>query len=529
MSRLIEVTPEVQNEPEPEGYEYGYAVFEELEPIQTNKLATSEINDIKVKDDPIPEDTQVAWDIQIDQLKKLQKKNKFCKNIFNNLNKYKKTQGKPYYIEEGLLKRYTVDNKQRFEVTVVPPECATILLNLAHDQLGHNGSARTYMLLKRSYYWKGMKPDIFKYVKQCPVCQEVNVQPVKYAKLHYDAPTTPMEFISMDLIGEFHPPSEKGNKYALTVICMLTGYTFCVPLKTKTASEVVKAYIDNVYSKFGGSLKMLSDNGTEFKNELFTEVATELGVEYKIYSPPYHPQSNGKIEGFHHFLKACMTKHISDKLEWDDVIPLACAAYNFLPNEHSKESPFFLMFGREARIPLKNMFQPKVRYLGNDENILSLESLKKMYQLVAENLKLARERRDPKLNDPHHNLVPGDSIMIKTHTGKPLEPIYKGNYRIVSIKGNQVEVMPAQGGKSHMVHITDVKYVLPAESIIKHLPNYNMFGRKTTLNFNPDKITDLGWQLATTLNTKVTDTTHYTSATPQTVVTSIYTTPRVNI
>ena len=37
----------------------------------------------------------------------------------------------------------------------------------------------------------------------------------------------------------------------------------------------------------------LSDNGTEFKNELFTTVAKKLGVEHKIYSPPFHPQSNG--------------------------------------------------------------------------------------------------------------------------------------------------------------------------------------------------------------------------------------------
>ena len=92
-----------------------------------------------------------------------------------------------------------------------------------------------------------------------------------------------MEFISMDLIGEFHPPSSKGHRYALTVICMLTGYTFCIPLKTKTAAEVVKAYVDNVYAKFGGSLKILSDNGTELKNQLFTDVATELGAGYKIY------------------------------------------------------------------------------------------------------------------------------------------------------------------------------------------------------------------------------------------------------
>ena len=40
-------------------------------------------------------------------------------------------------------------------------------------------------------------------------------------------------------------------------------------LKTKTAEEVIQAYIDNVYSKFRGSMKILSDNGTEFKNRIF--------------------------------------------------------------------------------------------------------------------------------------------------------------------------------------------------------------------------------------------------------------------
>ena len=67
------------------------------------------------------------------------------------------------------------------------------------------------------------------------------------------------------LIGKLQPPSSKGYKYALTVICMLSGHVFCIPLFTKTAEEVIQAYIDNVYAKFGGSLKVLSDNGTEFK------------------------------------------------------------------------------------------------------------------------------------------------------------------------------------------------------------------------------------------------------------------------
>ena len=55
----------------------------------------------------------------------------------------------------------------------------------------------------------------------------------------------------MDLIGEFHPPTSRGHPYALTAVCMLTGFTWCVPLKTKTAEEVVKAYMEHIYSNWG--------------------------------------------------------------------------------------------------------------------------------------------------------------------------------------------------------------------------------------------------------------------------------------
>ena len=92
---------------------------------------------------------------------------------------------------------------------------------------------------------------------------------------------------------------------------------FLYPLKTKTAEEVIQAYMDSVYSKFRRSLRVLSDNGTGFKDKIFEQVAKELGLEYKIYTPPYHPVSNGRIEGFHAFLKACIAKHVVSQLEWD--------------------------------------------------------------------------------------------------------------------------------------------------------------------------------------------------------------------
>ena len=107
-----------------------------------------------------------------------------------------------------------------------------------------------------------------------------------------------MQFISMDLLGEFHPLSQQGHRYTFTVICMHTSYVFCISLKIKTAEEVVQAYLHHLYSKFGFSEKILSDNGTELKNKLFQEVAGQLGVEYKVYTPPHIPQCNDKIEGF---------------------------------------------------------------------------------------------------------------------------------------------------------------------------------------------------------------------------------------
>ena len=140
---------------------------------------------------------------------------------------------------------------------------------------------------------------------------------------------------------------------------------------------------------------MLSDNGTEFKNKVFEQVAKDLGLEYKLYTPPYHPASNGRIEGFHAFLKACIAKYIAPQLEWDVLVPLACAVHNFILNEHSKESPFFLMFGRDPVLPLNTLLGPKMRYLGYNINILSLEAMKNMFEIAATNLKIAQEKGDP--------------------------------------------------------------------------------------------------------------------------------------
>ena len=389
MSQLIDINPQIQQDSELEGYEFGYYTFDTLPALEVLNVETTQNTSVCANDENNDNNNLLELPIDNDTLSRLQQKDMFCANILAQIEKGNIIEGQVYVIQDKILKRYVTDGNNTYETFVLPRALAAQVLKMAHDNLGHNGTHRMYTLLKRLYYWKGLKPCVTKHIQRCYQCQRRNKQVVKYATLHFNVATFPMQFISMDLIGEFHPPTTKGKRYALTVICMLTGYVFCIPLKTKTAEEVLQAYVDNVYSKFGGSIKILSDNGTEFKNKIFEQVAKELGVMYKLYTCPYHPASNGRIEGFHAFLKACISKHIAPQLEWDDLVSLACVAYNFIPNEHSKESPSFFMFGRDPVLPLNALLEPKIRYLGNDIKILSLDAMKNMFEVTATNLKLA--------------------------------------------------------------------------------------------------------------------------------------------
>ena len=76
-------------------------------------------------------------------------------------------------------------------------------------------------------------------------------------------------------------------------------------------------------------------------------------------------------------------------------------------------------------------------------------------------------------------------MLVQNHVKGPFDPKYIGDYIVVSLRGNQVEVQPANGGPTEMKHIKHVKYVLPANRYIKQLPDYAILGRKMTLRMNP--------------------------------------------
>ena len=96
----------------------------------------------------------------------------------------------------------------------------------------------------------------------------------------------------------------------------------------------------------------------------------------------------------------------------------------------------------------------------------------------------------------------GDTILIKNHTAGPSDPKYIGDYCTVSLKCNQVELIPSTGGKSKMEHISNIKYIMPTERYISQLPDYENFGCQTKLCLSPRDIPDLSWKWADTVHTQ---------------------------
>ena len=198
MSQLINIDPQVQQDSEPEGYEFGYYTFNTLPTLEVANIETTQDTSVYVNDESNVNNSLLEFSIDNNMLFELQQKDMFCANILVQIENGNIIEGQLYIIQNKLLKRYVTDGDNMYETIVLPRALTALKLKMAHDNLGHNGTHRTYMLLKRLYYWKGLKPSVAKHIQRCYQCQRRNKQVVKYATLHFDVATFPMQFISMD-------------------------------------------------------------------------------------------------------------------------------------------------------------------------------------------------------------------------------------------------------------------------------------------------------------------------------------------
>ena len=127
-------------------------------------------------------------------------------------------------------------------------------------------------------------------------------------KCHYyyplqmtEIPECPFDKIAMDLVTECET-SSSGNKHILIIIDYLKGWQEAFPIPDKSADAIVSTFINQYFPVHMCPRYILSNNGREFKNHLMDQVLQQLGIDH-IFSAPYHPQSNGKLEVFHKYLK----------------------------------------------------------------------------------------------------------------------------------------------------------------------------------------------------------------------------------
>ena len=243
-----------------------------------------------------------------DALLQMQCTDPFCKCISKRLlnGKAPHHESDTFTHIKGLLYKHVSDAGKQFLTLVIPKSWKFTVLVEAHDKLGHRGNNHTYCLIKWQYYWKGMNKDIRKYIANCVLCRHDKAKVQQYPLQMTEIPDRPFDKIAIDLVTNCET-STSGNKHILTIIDHLTGWLEAFPIPDKSADSIVATLINHYLPVHMCPRYILSDNGTEFKNSLMDQVLQQLGID-RIFSAPYHPQSNGKLDVFHRYLKPTLKK-----------------------------------------------------------------------------------------------------------------------------------------------------------------------------------------------------------------------------
>ena len=138
-----------------------------------------------------------------------------------------------------------------------------------------------------------MNKDTRKYITQYVICHREKAKGQVYPLQLTEIPLHPFNKIAIDVVTKCKT-SSSGNKHILTIIDHLTGWPEAFPIPDKSADTIVSTFINQYLPVHMCPRYILSDNGTEFKNQLMDNILQQLGIEH-IFSAPYNPQSNGKL------------------------------------------------------------------------------------------------------------------------------------------------------------------------------------------------------------------------------------------
>ena len=348
-------------------------------------------------------------------------------------------------VHGGVLgRRYeTPEGSSTILQTIVPEALRKEVLADLHEGAlgGHLGADKTLARLKERFYWPGHFNDVRDWCRNCGTCAS-RKSPVPKGRAPLKSVETgyPMQLVAMDIVGPF-PESPAGNTHILVVADYFTRWTEAYPIPNQEATTVARKLTDEFFFRFSPSEQLHSDQGRNFESDVIAEVCRLLGV-VKTRTTPYHPQSDGLVERFNRTLLDMLATAARERpFDWENQLRRLCLAYNTSTHPTTGETPFFLMFGRQVRMPIDIMYgNPTPQPTTIPQYVTDLRThLEAAYRRVRERmghqLKRQRDIYNKKVHgDPYE---PGDLVWLHSPAvprgqSKKLHRPWAGPFRVVS-------------------------------------------------------------------------------------------------
>ena len=382
------------------------------------------------------------------------------------------------YVNDGLLLRAVkAHSKLSRNVVVVPQSLVTLVIQNLHSSPsgGHMGITRTLYRARERFFWPKMQETIQSFVTRCPTCNR-NKSDSKQGK----APLQPINisepflFWAMDYMG---PISEtaRGNRHILVMMDHFTKWCEAFPTRDQRASTVASILVSRVFSRFGPPTFLHSDQGRNFDSNLMHEIYELMGIK-KTRTTAYHPQSDGLVERQNRTLQDILSTFVVEhQTDWDEMLDQAVFAYNTSVHESTKLSPYEMVFGRPARMPIEVELGIPVRSPSSQSDYS--RSLRKAIHYVNEiarrHLETARKQQcrqyDSKNSREWKPFESGQMVWLwrpkkgkfATRWGGPYQILSREgvNYTILSNEGkrlvthhNQLKVCHTPPGKGQPIH-----------------------------------------------------------------------------
>lgn len=345
-----------------------------------------------------------------------------------------------YIIRDGLLlRKVKVERIDKHVIVLVPTELQSTLLKEFHDspmEGGHLNEVKTLHKLRERFYWKNMPKDVHQHIKTCDPCQKRKVPPSKPLGFLQKVPhpSLPFQKILLDVIGTITPPSNK-YKYILTISDSYSRMAFAYCLKTADAKSISDCLLKLFYI-FGVPSVIVTDRGTEFKNNLLTCLDVALGYSH-IYASAYSPHVVGEVERFNGVLSSIISHYVHSKPnKWSGYVSQAVFCYNNSVHHVLKlQKPSFLFFGYDVNLPSDTILAlPQCEKTMLDRLRVMQEVRDTLPHLLAK--KHARQAKYYDRNKKDKDFEPGSEVLVyypytlRTPLSKYSQR-YKGPYTVL--------------------------------------------------------------------------------------------------